>query len=58
MGDSTTALEVLKTHFEQSDIAYNFGMIEKDWRLDPVRSLPEFQQLINTYYSQWKNNNP
>lgn len=56
-GNSSMALKVLKTHFEQSDIAYNFGLIEKDWRLDPLRSLPEFQLLIDTYYSQWKNNN-
>ncbi|MBR5086963.1 MAG: tetratricopeptide repeat protein [Muribaculaceae bacterium] len=56
-GDTDKAMEFMRLHFEQDKFPYNFGLISKDFQLDNLRSLPEFQELINKYYFEWKSNN-
>lgn len=55
-GDSARALELLKYHFENDEMRYNFGLIALDWHLDGLRSLPEFQQLVAKYQNEWRSN--
>ena len=56
MGESDKALEYLETHFEHDAMPYNFGQIDRDWRLDSVRELPQFKVLVEKYRKQWKSN--
>ena len=56
-GDTDKALKFMQLHFERDKMPYNFGLIAKDFQLDNLRSLPEFQELINKYYFEWKSNN-
>lgn len=56
IGDSDTALEYLEKHFEHDDMPYNFGFIERDWRINSLRELPQFKRLVEKYKTQWKNN--
>ncbi len=56
MGESDKALEYLEKHFLHDDMPYNFGQIERDWRLDSVRGLPQYKALVEKYKKQWKSN--
>lgn len=56
LGDYGKIKEWLKNHFEYDSMPYNFGYISLDSRLDNVRDVPEFKQLVEKYYLQWKNN--
>lgn len=56
IGQSDKALEYLEKHFMHDDMPYNFGLIERDWRLDSVRELPQFKSLVEKYKTQWENN--
>lgn len=55
MGDKDNAMKFMENHFEHGEMPYNFGLIRQDWRLDNIKTLPEFQDLANKYYFQWKN---
>lgn len=56
LGDSDKAMEYLEKHFLHDDMPYNFGQIDRDWRLDSVRELPQFKALVEKYRKQWKSN--
>ena len=49
LGDNDHALEYLQNHFEYDSLPYNFGQMELDWRLDNIRSLPAYKQLVEKY---------
>ena len=55
MGDNDNAMKFMENHFEHGEMPYNFGLIRQDWRLDSIKALPEFQDLANKYYFEWKN---
>ena len=44
LGDKDKMLQFMQLHFEKEP--HNLGLIDKDWRLDGVRNLPEFKRLI------------
>ena len=56
IGDNTKACEWTAKHFENDELPYNFGYMALDRRFDAIKKQPEFQQLIDKYYYQWKNN--
>jgi len=56
IGNSDRTLEYLEKHFQHDDFPYNFGFMERDWRLDNVRELPQYKALVEKYKSQWKSN--
>ena len=56
IGESDKALEYLEKHFLHDDMPYDFGLMERDWRLDNVRELPQYKTLIEKYKTIWKNN--
>ena len=56
IGDNAKACEWTAKHFENDELPYNFGYMALDRRFDAIKKLPEFQQLIDKYYYQWKNN--
>ena len=56
IGESDKALEYLEKHFQHDDMPYDFGLMERDWRLDNVRDLPQYKTLIEKYKTIWKNN--
>ena len=56
IGDNAKACEWTAKHFENDELPYNFGYMALDRRFDAIKKQPEFQQLIDKYYYQWKNN--
>jgi tetratricopeptide (TPR) repeat protein len=56
IGEMDKALEYLEKHFQHDDMPYDFGLMERDWRLDNVRDLPQYKTLIEKYKTIWKNN--
>ncbi|MBO4722839.1 MAG: tetratricopeptide repeat protein [Muribaculaceae bacterium] len=56
IGESDKALEYLEKHFNFDYMPYDFGLIERDWRLDNLRELPQFKALVEKYKTLWKSN--
>lgn len=56
IGESDKALEYLEKHFLHDSMPYNFGFIDRDWRLDSVRELPQYKTLVEKYKKLWKSN--
>ncbi|MBR5640006.1 MAG: tetratricopeptide repeat protein [Muribaculaceae bacterium] len=56
IGDSDKALEYLEKHFLHDSMPYNFGFMDRDWRLDSVRELPQYKTLVEKYKTIWKSN--
>lgn len=54
IGESDKALEYLEKHFQHDDMPYDFGLMERDWRLDNVRELPQYKTLVEKYKAIWK----
>lgn len=55
IGDNAKACEWTAKHFENDELPYNFGYMALDRRFNAIKKLPEFQQIIDKYYYQWKN---
>ena len=56
LGVTDKALEYLEKHFIHDNMPYNFGIMERDWRLDNVRELPQYKTLVEKYKTIWKSN--